>query len=239
MLIAICDDDVTQLNMLSDAVLACPHFAIQTPTISKFTSGRELLESVKNGQCYDFLFLDIQMPKLDGLEIYKRLADSSSAPVIFVSTHIEKLPQVFRLNRPIFLMKPYSQTTFDDTVKVAVDRLRRAIHYKYTLEGRTYAINIDKIIYFSVFNHTLTMHTVMENIDIPRTRLDNVEREFREHGFFRCHRSYLINLRYYSDRTQSEISMIGATEAIPLPRDRIKPLEEAHLLYQTGGPDAF
>jgi DNA-binding LytR/AlgR family response regulator len=76
---------------------------------------------------------------------------------------------------------------------------------------------------------------------LPRKSLDAIDEQLSKFGFFRCHRSYLINMRYYYDRTQNEvfIKYNAKIESLPLSKYKKNDIDRACLSYNTEGEYAF
>ena len=83
-------------------------------------NGREALEAVRQ-ESPDLLFLDIQMPGMDGFEVLRRLSGSNMPEIIFVTAYDEFALQAFEANALDYLLKPIN----DERLRAAVDRARR------------------------------------------------------------------------------------------------------------------
>lgn len=240
MKIALCDDNSGQLRILTDAVKNCKHWLDSDVKIKQFTSGAELLESVRNGALYDYIFLDIEMPELSGFDTYAELQSLYECPIIFVSTHIEQLPEVFALKPYGFLAKPYNQDTFDRTVKSVIEQISNKQFYHYTNDGKSDIINCNYILYFIIKDYVLKMYLIDgSSVILPRKRLDEVESEVRDFGFFRCNRSVLVNLYHCSGRKDSCLIMNKADATIEISRRKLKEFDKQLILYRMEAVNAF
>jgi two-component system LytT family response regulator len=83
-------------------------------------NGREALEAVRE-QSPDLLFLDVQMPGMDGFEVLRRLSGSDMPEIIFVTAYDEFALQAFEANALDYLLKPIN----DERLREAVGRARR------------------------------------------------------------------------------------------------------------------
>ena len=122
MRIALCDDNWAQLRVLEETARECAHWRGARPDIDTFTTGAQLLDAVRSGNGYEYIFLDIEMPELTGIDIYSELFELSHSSIVFVSAYVKYLPEAFALDAFGFLAKPYDQDTFDRTVKSAMDQ---------------------------------------------------------------------------------------------------------------------
>lgn len=236
MRLAICDDEALQLDILEIAIRECQIFKVDSLNIERFLSGSELIKSISSGVQYDFIFLDIHMPEKSGLNTYEELTNSPNTRTIFVSTHIENLPEVFALKIPCFLYKPYDQDTFNRTVRIAIDSHNNEYLFNCIKDGKRYIISSKQIRYIEVYNHDLVAYTD-KKFSLNRSSLDDLSNLLLPYGFFRCHRSYLINLEYYINHNSNSVKIMGTNEPIkiPLGRERKAKINGAFLKHATCG----
>ena len=240
MRIALCDDDRVQLDILEDAAKGCRLWRGKALEVDVFLSGAKLLNAVRSGRGYEYIFLDIEMPGLSGFDVYSKLGGLSEAPVIFVSTHIERLPEAFALRSHGFLAKPYDQDTFDRTVKSVIDQKVEKQFFQFARDGVQELMPCRDILLFTIQDYTLTMHSIKGGeIVLPRKRLDEVERELAGFGFFRCNRSTLVNLRYCSGRKGNILVGRHIGDTIEISRRKLKEYEKQLIIYKMGDKNAF
>lgn len=90
--------------------------------IGEATNGVEAVEVVRRLEP-DLLFLDIQMPDLDGFSVLERLGTHVPRGVVFVTAHDEHAIRAFDVHALDYLLKPFGQPRFSAAVTRAVDRL--------------------------------------------------------------------------------------------------------------------
>ena len=83
-------------------------------------NGREALAAVRE-YAPDIMFLDVQMPGMDGFEVLRRLSGSAMPEIIFVTAYDEFALQAFEANALDYLLKPIN----DDRLGEAIERARR------------------------------------------------------------------------------------------------------------------
>lgn len=91
--------------------------------VGECASGPETLRAVRE-QAPDLLFLDVQMPGLDGFEVLARLEPDQRPVVIFSTAYDEYAIQAFEVNAVDYLLKPYADERFDEAVRRAEQALR-------------------------------------------------------------------------------------------------------------------
>ena len=95
-------------------------------------NGREALEDVRK-HSPDLMFLDIQMPGLDGFDVLRRMSGSDMPAVIFVTAYDEFALRAFEANALDYLLKPIN----DDRLAEAIERARKTLDEKLAQDHRS------------------------------------------------------------------------------------------------------
>jgi two-component system LytT family response regulator/two-component system response regulator AlgR len=197
--IAIAEDEPMNLRRLMRLLEDCGCEVVAT-----FGNGLALEEWMHTHPAVDALFLDIQMPGLDGLSL--RASLDSKLPVVFVTAHAEHAVQAFDLEVVDFLLKP---VTTERLVK-ALDRVRRSpalnqgrIHepaaetapkagrYPVQAGGGVLFLDLVKTLYFEVEEQVVWAFSG-ERFRTKWKSLGEVEAFFPDAGLLRIHRHLLI-----------------------------------------------
>jgi two-component system response regulator ChvI len=117
--IALVDDDRNILTSVSIA-LESEGYRVQT-----YTDGASALDGLKASPP-DLAIFDIKMPRMDGMELLRRLRQKSELPVIFLTSKDDEIDELFglKMGADDFIRKPFSQRLLVERVKAV---LRRAI----------------------------------------------------------------------------------------------------------------
>ena len=132
--IALVDDDRNILTSVSIALEAEGH------RIMTYTDGASALDGFKSNSP-DLAILDIKMPRMDGMELLRRLRQKSDMPVIFLTSKEEEIDELFslKLGADDFIRKPFSQRVLVERVKAV---LRRASSEDGAVPKETDAANV-------------------------------------------------------------------------------------------------
>lgn len=191
----------------------------------------------------DLLFLDIQMPRLTGIEFLKTLKNPPK--VIFTTAYREYALEGFELDVVDYLLKPIS---FDRFLK-AIDKVWDSVHdhtsgsypldvnleqqYVFvTSEKKNIKICLNEIIYIESKRDYILIKTTNKEVLTHQT-ITYMEKKLPGDKFIRIHRSYIINLKMIESWSQSEVELPGIK--IPVGRtfkhEALKQLKEnTHLL---------
>lgn len=183
---------------------------------ASFSSSIDALKYIENNKV-DILFLDIDIPKMNGLEFLKRVGDKVICS-IFITSHSEFALEGFELKAFDFIIKPLVQERFDQ----CINRLKEYLELKMKAELFEYSFKKDSILVKVGYNYvTIQPYEVvyLEALkDYTKIMLLN-KKNVTVHGnlgamlnndnfsdFIRIHKSYAIQRKY--------IQMIKATEIV-------------------------
>jgi DNA-binding LytR/AlgR family response regulator len=240
-LIAVCDDMPEARDALAAAIRNCPPLRDAGAKLHVFPGAKEFLDAIGNGHRYDFIFMDMLMPETSGVDAISALPPDCDAPVMFVTAYTENWPKMSGFIEAGFLVKPYTQETFNESVQAVLGRRISVHRFEYTADYKRGTVICNRVRYFSAQNHSISMHTIDGTIPLMNARLKDIAGELAPHGFFLCNRSYLINLRFYNDRTKMDVLLNSRNgiEKIPLSRRKSAEIEETYIVYKTRGEHAF
>jgi len=226
--IAVCDDEPYMLDQLSAQVSrslsgagrpGCP--------VSRFSGGQALLDS---GERFDLIFLDVQMPPPDGLETAKALRRrGDECLVVFLTVLRERVFDAFEVQAFDYLLKPVDTARLRRTVDRALEALERRRARSLFIQRGTVreVVPLAEIAYCEVLGRKVYVHrsdgTVLDYYD----KLESLERRLGS-GFFRCHRSYLVNLDSIRSCGGGQVRLSGG-ESVPVSRLRERELAQALL----------
>jgi DNA-binding LytR/AlgR family response regulator len=173
--------------------------------VQKCNNAIEAIEVLHNQQI-DLLFLDINMPRLSGMEFLKTL---KNAPLVIITTaYAEHALQGFELDVVDYLMKPFAFERFFKAVQKAEELIRgRALRQERHKDPekqeesfifiksskKTYKVNLDEILYIEALGDYVKIYTTDKMI-ISYQSLKNIETSLPASSFPRIHKSFIIAL---------------------------------------------
>ena len=188
-----------------------------------------------NRHTIDAIFLDINMPGLSGIELAGVLANFSHRPVVvFVTAHDDKAVAAFDVGAIDYLLKPIRDDRLDEAVRrVAAARYGQPEDgdeddsevIPTELAGVTHLVPRDSIGWVEAEGDYARLHSASGS-HLVRIPLSTLETRWRDRGFQRVHRSYLVALRLVTGlRTSDGAVMVrlranGVSPAVELPVSR-------------------
>ena len=221
MTICICDDDRNTHGNIRRLLLSFFTEA-DMPQITDFFRGEELVEHYASQKDFDIIFLDVEMDGINGLETAASVRRySPEAIIIFVSCHKNYVFDSFRCEAFHFLVKPISQTEFDDVLNRALHK-HRVMNEKYyvcTKNSRT-ALLIGDITYIEGYRRRIKVHA--SGAEYEHTgKVSDAYEKLKPHGFLRVHQGYVINMRHIKTFGSTDITLRDGT-VIPIGEKRRK-----------------
>ncbi len=228
--IAVCDDEPFMLEDISGRVSKYMEETRAGPySVDGFPNSRLLLES---DQDFDLIFLDIQMERPDGMETAKILRERrSQSLLIFVTVLKECVFDAFEVEAYGYLLKPLDGGSFERTMDRAVRTLEQRRTRGVVVQRGTSSevVLLARIVYCEVQGRKVYIHQADGEVIDCYERLDSFERRV-DGRFFRCHRSYLVNLAYVRGCRGGQIMLFQGGQ-IPVSRLREPELKRALLRY--------
>jgi len=223
--IAICDDETAQVDYLTALVrgwAASRRFCVE---ITAYAGAEQFL--LESEVVPDILLLDIQMGKMDGMDLAREIRRSGgSAQIIFITGYARYMADGYEVDALHYLMKPVSEEKLHALLDKAVARIGEsgATMLLQTNEGAV-RVKIEDIIYVEAFSHYMKILCARGGAgDVKRTpalletraKISELEAQLGE-GFVRCHRSYLVGLRHVFRITKTDVVLEGGA-LLPLSR---------------------
>mgnify|MGYP002510078180 FL=1 len=227
--IAICDDEKHMSDHIRSMVLNFFRKKNREISLRMFSGGEELLSY--NGQI-DILFLDIQMKDMDGMETARKLrADKFRGFLVFITVLKEMVFQSFEVQAYDYLVKPVDGKQFEKTMERLYASMQNASEDSLLVqkgyEGRI--IREDEIVFCEIIDRKIYLNLASGEVVDYYERIENLETKLNNR-FYRCHRSYLINLKHLKGYKNGTACMDNGKE-IPVSRLRSREFSGVVLQY--------
>ena len=227
--IAICDDNddqIAELRRMLGEWSADKPFALN---IDEYISGESFLFSYPDKPC-SLLLLDIEMLRLNGMELAKKLrSQGDMLPIIFITGYSEYMNEGYEVEALHYLLKPVNR----ETLFRVLDRYVK----KYTPENEVLLecgeqiihISPDQIMYCEALGKKTQVSLSDGHLLQCNMGIGGVKNLFGSEFIF-CHRSYLINLRYVRSIGKTEIYLDDG-KVLPLSRRLYREINEKFIAF--------
>ena len=183
--------------------------------VATASTGPEVVDAVQR-HAPDLVFLDMQMPELDGLQVIEAIGPARMPPTIFVTAYDEYAIQAFEVHAVDYLLKPFGRSRFQralaharrqlqrDQAGVLAKRLAALVDQLHTpaitgerlmirAGGRVAFVDVDQIDWVEAEGNYARLHVGPETY-LTRDTMNNLLSRLGEDRFFRIHRSRIVNV---------------------------------------------
>lgn len=204
MSIAVCDDEILECAGIAEKIekvlkpMKVPH------VIRQFESGEKLLQAQES---FDIVFLDILMPDLDGMRTAEMFREKSPANLlIFLSTSRKYVFDAYEVEAFRYLLKPLDMEKLKKVLEKAVEKTEKTPKdfIMVSKEREKNKLFLDDIYFFEIRGRVIEAHG-MDGVFTYYGCMGALEESLLDKGFFRCHKSFLVNLKYVDGYNRQEL----------------------------------
>lgn len=214
------DDEPLALKQVANYIQKLPFLEL----VGECSGAFEALGLLEQ-QPIDLMFLDINMPDLNGLEFVKSLAQKPL--LIFTTAYSEYALEGFKVDALDYLLKPFSFAEFSkaatkartqfELLQKAPEKLESNDDYLFIKsEYKIVRINLNDILYIEGMKEYVRIHLAGQKPVMTLLSMKSVEAKLPSEKFMRVHRSYIVNLKkvstverfriVYNDKTRIPVS---------------------------------
>ncbi len=228
--IAVVDDDSQELKMIYRMVKEGFQKLNVPVAIQSFQHSVKFLMAQQQA-AYDAVFLDIDMPDMNGMETAERLDQlNTGTEIIFVTNYDELVYKTYRFKALGFLRKKHLETELMELLEVLLSALQR--HTKYMIfqdAGKLFSIRMEDVLFLQSDDHYIEVFTKYGK-ELIRGSLNTVEETYQGMGLIRTHVRYLVNCQYlYSIEKNTVVLQNG--QHLPLSRSKRTTVQQQFQTY--------
>lgn len=230
MRIAICDDDPLiseKINKYINNYFENNH--IKSPEVICFSNGEDLLDHSEN---IDIIFLDIEMPGINGIYVGKELKKKNKNIIIFIVTsYTEYLDEAMRFHVFRYLSKPLDKQRLFRNMKDAL-HLYNSLTYKIPIETKhgVHTLPASSIIAVEASGKKVIVHSTQRHFE-SIYNMQYWNELLPSNRFFQSHRSFIVNFEYVTDFDHALIHLANGQLSAYLTKRKYSSFKEAYLLY--------
>ncbi len=231
----IVDDEQKAIQSLSWELT---NFSTQIKIIETFTDPEQALLYLTNNRP-DCVFLDIQMPTMDGFQFLERLGDKDYA-VVITTAYNEYAIKALKHEAQDYLLKPIDTDDLKDTInrvkkynakfansanleRALIDFNEKYNHNKITIntDGKMIFLQTKDIVFVESDGNYCTIYLINNQKKVVTKKLKEIDALLPEKSFFRIHNSYIINLNRIKEFLKTEgYVVMQSNHRIPVARQR-------------------
>ncbi len=224
--IAICDDeeiDAENVKGKLNEILTAQNILSETQT---FLHARDLLVC-DDLQTFDLIFLDIDMPEVDGISLAKDIRDKKhKCKIIFITNHEEMVYETFKYEPFRFIRKYKIDEELEEAVvSILKNHFNSSEKIIFETKSGKIKISVDDILYFEVQGHSVICVTLKNKYTLKEP-LFKIKKQLNEETFLLVHKSYLVNSLHMFSVEQTDIVLKNIDIRIPLSKHRRKDIKK-------------
>lgn len=193
----IVDDEPMALQLLESYVLRTPYLQLE----GKFSNGIEVLQFLHEKKQIDIIFMDIQMPEIDGLELSKKIPIQTK--IIFTTAFDQYAIEGYKVNATGYLLKPFNYIEFLEATEKAKQLLLPTKNKEVEIpdyifvksEYKQIKIFLNDVIYIESMKDYAKIFLISQSSPIVTLlSLKKLNEELPKENFMRVHRSFIVSL---------------------------------------------
>lgn len=231
--IAICDDNLIDQEYVMQLIKMWAQEKKISIELYTFISAEQFLFQYAEEKSYDIIVLDIEMEKMNGVSLAKKLReDNHSIQILFVTGYPDFIAEGYEVDALHYLMKPVNQTKLFQVMDKAVHNLSKMEAILFLqINGEMIKLVTNEIFYIEVFSHASTIHSKDRNFEVKMS-ISELEAKLGE-SFIRVHRSYLVNIGQVKRISKTEVFLEDGM-IVPLSRRKYADVNKAFIRYYSG-----
>ena len=234
--IAICDDSPEFADILFRKLhRLCAYNLpehVDCRVLPAFTTCAQVLEYLKN-QSVNVIFLDIDMPGMNGFDLAERIRkDAPETVIIFVSAYEEFVYSSFEYCPFRFLRKAHIDEELPETFRKVIEKclLDKEILEFGTTEGNV-ILRVKDIIFFEGQKNYYLIHTASSAVYKCRGTMDSLEKTVESYDFFRVHAAFIVNEEHIENLDNDGFVTMKNKKVIAISKRRMAGFKDSYMKF--------
>lgn len=204
--IGICDDEMLECCSMAKLIKEIMEEKKIPFIMSQFYHGEDLLQAAED---FDIIFLDIMMYGMNGMETARLLRDNGFHKIlIFISASRDYILDAYDVEAFYYMIKPLERNKLSRLLERSVQKLEPDSE-DFILIGKERQMKkllLKDIYYFEIRGRIVSVHGA-EGVFDYYEKISVLEQALSKKGFFRCHKSFLINLKHVNTYNHQEVTL--------------------------------
>lgn len=232
--VAIVEDDKKYSDLLKGYICKYEKESGERFKVAVFTDGLKLLADYCGGG-FNIIFMDIELPQMDGLMTSRKLRQyDANASIIFVTNMAKYAVNGYEVDALDFMVKPVDYFNFTLKFDKAVKIQKKIATSSVMIKGEDGMIKLkaSDLLYVESSQHFVVYHTEKEDYKI-RASMKDTEKKLEGMNFVRCNNSFLVNLAAVDKVTSDAVEVGGVS--LPVSRSKKQRFLDALAVFYGGG----
>ncbi len=236
--VAVCDDEEPVLRHIARSISLEFERRGQPTVVDEYSGATALEKRFQLANSYDVLLIDIDMPKLDGIEFCRRFREQGGdSLIVFVSNREELVFKTFEVAPFRFVRKSRLRKEIgklcDDIIIELERRADKFLCFNDEQGSRMYSVNIRKLMYVEASRKYCKLCSVGDTLEI-QIQFNEMMAKLGAMGFIQIHRSYLVNPAFIYLIDNDSVTLDDG-ERLPMSRNRRNDVKDSFFHWRRAG----
>lgn len=212
--IGICDDSAVDLTLIKTHISNFFSLNNIQTTVHIYKNGYELLNSHLGIESFDIIFLDINMPKLNGIDIGREIRKyNRHTKIIYITGYLEYLQTAVDAAHCFFyLLKPINYHQLSEKLTTILEYLKTGNKKIELISNKIkWYYSLDDIYYFERIDRKTNVITKTNTLEIYTPIIELAEK-LKDCNFASPHRAFLVNMEHIQSITESKLKLTNDAE---------------------------
>lgn len=225
-IVGICDDQPEVLQELQKMLSEiCKEKAFYNE-LCTFTDGYMLLEQIEK---FQIVFLDIEMPQIDGIELGKRIKERNPKCKLIMATGVvERFKEAFQIQAFRFVTKPFVKEEVKEALEAAAEGFFLTRSVEVYADRSKYEFSEEEIVYIKAYDSYAEIYIGKKKYR-KNCSLDELEDTLTERLFIRINREMIVNLRWVQQEEKGTVKI--KNELFQISRRRRREFEQKFIEF--------
>lgn len=220
--VAIVENELEQIAITSSMIERYSKEYSEVFSIDSFTNGYDFLES--NVDAYQIIFMDIDMPNINGMDMARKLREKSNDSVLIFVTNLPQYAiDAYKVSALDFLLKPVTYADFTLAMRRAIASIKKneTSSFVLNIHGALMIFKCEDIVYIEMVKHDVNIHLSDLTSQTFRSSLNKVEPLLDKNIFFKCNSGCIVNINKIK-MLQGDVLLLENGDRVSISRSRKK-----------------
>lgn len=217
--IAIVDNEPNQIEEIQKF---CESFSLENNffiEINSFYNGYDFLE--KDSTIFDCVFMDIDMPGINGMDVSNKLREKNkNISIVFITNLPQFAIDGYKVQALDFILKPISYADFSLVMnKILSITKKKEENLLFVIHNEMIRISSSNILYFEMNNHNVNIHLNDKSVYSYRETVKELELKLKNKSFYRCNSGIIVNLEWVKS-IKNDVCILSDGTTLQVSRSR-------------------
>lgn len=232
---AVCDDNIDELQNTESLLKSyCNLHCDKNIEIFCFENAETLIRHNNENDFFDVVIIEIYFSEYTGIDLAKKIKEINPyCKIIFLTVSRDFAIDAFTVDATHYLVKPCTKDELFSALDKAISSISNSntANMVFNVGGSKTKIDIKKVLYFETSKHYQVARTIDGNQYSIRITNENMSKQISHFDcFFRCGRTYIVNMEYISE-INSKVIIFDNGLTLPMIRGVYQTLNDAYCVY--------